>query len=156
MYDKLDEWSKRKIENAFGCLLNIAMYMRNWDGVSEYPLTSEATNFSEERQIIVDDRVTQALIEFDKIVKEHFLGKDILILPLIMYVKESNKFVVVTDPTEGLTIGDRIKIVKKGEYTGQNSCIRLTSNRFCATSYYYMVLIGMRLPFAINQVTYIS
>lgn len=157
-YETLDEWNKKRIEYALTTLLDTAMYMRNWNGSSNYPLSSEATNFPPDEQILVDHRVTQALLQFDNYIKElGLIGKTILQLPLIMYVRESDKFLSVTDSNEGLTIEQRIRIVKKGENDrGGNSCIRLSSNRFIATSYYYMVLIGMRIPFSINQVTYIS
>ena len=68
------------------------------------------------------------------------------------YHKESNMFVTSNDPGEGLTIGDRIKIVRGGENETMSSCIRMSSNKICASSYYYMVLIGFRLPFNISEI----
>ena len=135
------------------------MYMRNWDGEGDYPLTSEATNFNKEEQIIVDDRVTQSLIRFEKSLEclqiYDKLGDFIQNLPLMQYHSESNTFVTCNDFAEGLTIKDRIDIIREGENAGLNSCIRLSSNKLAATSYYYMVLLGFRLPFSISEVSHI-
>lgn len=156
LYEKLKEEDQEKVEKCLNALLNLAMYMRNWDGIGDYPLGVNSTNFSEDKQIIVDDRVTQGLIDFEELVKDN-LGKIILNLPLMQYHKESNTFVTSNDPSEGLTIKDRINIVRGGENNdNMSSCIRMSSNKFCATSYYYMVLIGFRIPFNISEVYQIT
>ena len=151
-YEKLEKEDKEKVEKCLNALLNLGMYMRNWDGIGNYPLNVNSTNFSEDKQIVVDDRVTQGLIDFEKLVAENDLGI-ILNLPLMQYHKESNTFVTSNDPSEGLTIKDRINIVRGGENdNNMSSCIRMSSNKICATSYYYMVLIGFRIPFNISEV----
>ena len=156
IYENLEEEDKKMVEKCLNNLLHVAMYMRNWDGESNYPLTSEDTNFPTEKQIIVDDRVTQSLIVFEKSIEEiGNFGDFILKLPLMQYHKESNKFVTSNDPSEGLTIKDRIKIVRGGEGESMNSCIRMSSNKFCSSAYYYMVLIGFRIPFSISEVSHI-
>lgn len=165
-YENLERDDQEYIEKCLNSLLNLGMYMRNWDGTGDYPLNVNSTNFSEDKQVIVDDRVTQGLINFENLVNVDLsinnvdlsinIGKKILNLPLMQYHKESNMFVTSNDPTEGLTIGDRIKIVRGGENETMSSCIRMSSNKFCATSYYYMVLIGFRLPFNISEVCQIT
>ena len=157
-YDFLDNTGKEKVENALNNLLKCAMYMRNWDGISDYPLKSEQTNFEADKQIVVDANVTASLIAFEEsvsLLKEYNLDKFILNLPLMQYQKEANTFVTSNDESEGLTIQDRIKIVRGGEFETMNSCIRLTSNKFCATAYFYMILIGFRIPFSISEVSQI-
>jgi len=154
-YENLVADKKEYIEKCLHALLNLGMYMRNWDGESDYPLNVNSTNFSEDKQIVVDDRVTQGLITFENLIKGE-LGKRILNLPLMQYHKESNMFVASNDPSEGLTIQDRIKIVRGGENENMSSCIRMSSNKLCATSYYYMVLIGFRLPFNISEIHQIT
>ncbi len=151
LYENLEEEKQGNIEKILNSLLNLGMYMRNWDGVGDYPLNVNSTNFSKDKQIVVDHRVTQELIIFEKLV-ENKLGEKILKLPLMKYHKESNMFVTSNDPGEGLTIGDRIKIVRGGENETMSSCIRMSSNKICASSYYYMVLIGFRLPFNISEI----
>lgn len=156
-YNNSKNVEKEKVEHILTCLLHCAMYMRNWDGVGNFPLTSAETNYDIEKQIVIDDRVTQSLITFEKACHElGNFGMYILKLPLMQYNYESNTFVTVNDDQEGLTIRDRIRIVRGGEnQTGISSCIRLSSNRFCATAYFYMVLIGFNLPFNISEVSYI-
>ena len=156
IYENLNDYDKKKVEKCLNNLLHVAMYMRNWDGVSDYPLNSEDTNFSEEKQIVVDHRVTQSLIVFEESLKSlGRLGDYILNLPLMQYHKESSSFITSNDPSEGLTIKERIDIVRGGENSSINSCIRMSSNKFCATSFYYMVLIGFRMPFNISEVSQI-
>lgn len=159
-YQECQEEDKRKVENILLCLLHSAMYMRNWDGVSDFPLTSEQTNYEYEKQIVIDDRVTQSLIKFENACRKvdylNNLGQFILNMPLMEYMPESHRFLTVNDESEGLTIQDRIRIVRGGEDEhGISSCIRLSSNKFCATAYYYMILIGFRLPFNISEVSHI-
>ena len=75
-------------------------------------------------------------------------------LPLMEYNRYSNSFNCTNLIEEGLTIKERLRIVRGGEdYKDMSSCIRLSSNIFCATSYFYMVLIGFHLPFSIKEVS---
>lgn len=159
-YENCQEDDRRRVEKVLISLLHCGMYMRNWDGVGNFPLTSEQTNYNFEQQIIIDDRVTQSLIEFEKSCLNlndlNRFGDFILNMPLMQYNFDSNVFITINDENEGLTIRDRIRIVRRGEdESGIVSCIRLSSNKFCATSYYYMVLIGFRLPFNISEISYI-
>lgn len=144
--------NKKKIESALTTLLHLAMYMRNWSGIGDFPLTSEQTNYDLEKQIEIDHRVTQCLLNFEN--KCEDIDIDILNLPLMQY--RAGEFITVNDESEGLTIKDRIRIIRCGEnQSGIASCIRLSSNKFIATSYYYMIVIGMRLPFNISEVSHI-
>jgi hypothetical protein len=156
IYESLSEYDKDEVENFLTLFLHLGMYMRGWDGKEDYPLKSKETNFETEKQIVVDDRVTQCLIKIEKKSKElGELGIFIINLPLMEYIKESNAFSPSYDEIEGLTIKDRMEIVRGGENGTLNSCIRTSSNKFCATGYYYMILIGFRLPFNINEMSHI-
>jgi hypothetical protein len=157
IYESLIEYDKERVEKLLTGILHLGMYMRGWDGESDYPLKSEETNHNTEKQIVVDDRVTQALIEFEKKTKElGDIGNYIINLPLMEYSKESKSFIPSYDENEGLTVKERIKIVRGGEEgINMNSCIRTSSNKFCATGYYYMVLVGFRLPFNMNEMSHI-
>ena len=77
-------------------------------------------------------------------------------LPLMQYHSASKTFIVTTDEDEGLTIGERINIVRGGENGSYKSCIRMSSNVICASAYYYMRIIGLRIPFDIEEVSYIT
>jgi hypothetical protein len=156
-YEQCDDEDKNKVEEILMNLLHCGMYMRNWDGKGDFPLKSEQTNYDIENQIIIDDRVTQSLIKFDNsVAKLKNFGNFILNMPLMEYNFESKVFTIVTEECEGLSIKDRIKIVKKGENElSTSSCIRLSSNKFCASAFFYMILIGFKLPFAISEVSHI-
>jgi hypothetical protein len=146
--------NKEEIEKILTCLLNCGMYMRNWDGISDYPLKSKDTTFEVVKQIEVDHKVTQSLLNLKEIVQKSLLGKYIMELPLMLYNTSSRLFLPSTDVGEGLTIKERLKIIKKGK--GDNSCIRLSSNRIISTAYYYMILLGFRLPFNMDEVSSIA
>jgi len=155
-YENMFEEEQKIVQYMLVLLLECSMYMRAWDGKGPYPLDSESTNFEYEEQIIVDDRVTQSLLKFEKEIEDESVGKLVVELPLMQYHKESKSFISSTDESEGLTILDRLFIIKGGEDGSINSCIRMSSNKLCATSYYYMRLIGMIMPFDINDVAYIT
>ncbi len=154
-YEIMSQNNKKYVEDVLNMLLDSAMYMRAWNGTGPYPLDSDSTNFEQEEQIIVDDRVTQSLITIEY-ESHNDIGRSILKLPLIQYHKDSKSFITSTDESEGLTIEDRLYIIKGGEDGSINSCIRMSSNKLCASAYYYMRLIGMIMPFDINDVTYIT
>jgi len=171
LYETLQEKEKEKVNSAFTKLLQCAMYMRSWVGEGPYPLKSVDTNFPSDKQIIVDYRVTKALVALEKALNfpENYI-EFIKKLPLIEYTRTNRddptkSFRMCSDYTEGLTIFERIKIVKKGggdnssdveASRNMNSCIRLSSNKFCATAYYYMLLLNLELPFDIDDVSNIS
>lgn len=160
-YECLDADGKSEIEKFLVSILESSMFMRGWDGESDYPLTSESTNFSMDQQIVVDHRVTQSILSLEEFkedlnVKIKGMGDYILELPLMNYHSASNTFTVSSDIDEGLTIQDRINIVKGGEDGSYKSCIRMSSNILCSSAYYYMRILGMRLPFDIEEVSYIT
>ena len=157
-YENCSHEYKEDVEKTLISILHSSMYMRNWDGIGNFPLSSEQTNYDYDKQIEIDHRVTQSLFEIEKNCEEinHIkkLGNFILNLPLMEYHHISNTFITVNDRAEGLTIKDRIAIIRKGENNnGIASCIRVSSNKICATAYFYMNQIGMRIPFNISEVS---
>lgn len=160
-YNILNDTNKSHVESVLTKLLHSALYMRGWTGEGPYPLKSEDTNFEMEEQINVDHRVTQSLIEletsFDQLNENIYdMGNIIRDLPLMEYNRYSNSFNCTNLIEEGLTIKERLRIVRGGEDASAQSCIRLSSNKLTATAYYYMFLIGMELSFEISEVSYIS
>jgi hypothetical protein len=133
-------------------LLELAMYMRGWTGPpAQFPIR-EAPTFN---QHAVDVRVTQALAAFEQTCEElKTLGEALLQLPLLKYQGE---FIASNSASDGYSIGDRLRIVKMGNETGNMaSCIRLTSNWLAATSYRYLTMVGASEPFAVEELRYIS
>ena len=143
---------KQKICEAILSLFHLAMYMRGWLGVGEYPIERAPV----EEQLAIDIKVTQEIITFEQKCNElDLIGKAILDLPLLRY--RNNSFYRVTDSDLGRTIGERLEITKNGEnHSTFDSCIRLSSNYFAATSYRYMQLVGISTPFDIDKLREIS
>lgn len=132
-------------------LLHAGMYMRKWDGMSEYPIKTVPPGVM---TIEHDDRVYQTIEEFEKL--DAGLNRMVSSMPLMKY--EFSCFSIVTDPFEGLTIQQRIDIVKQGNTTPvQNSCVMWSSNLFITSSYYYlMILDHAPTDFHIGELVHMS
>lgn len=133
-------------------LLELSMYMRGWDGIS--PETYPIVKAPVANQNVVDLRVTEAIYKFETSLESCVLASHIKALPLIKY--EHNRFTVSYDTENGRTLGERITIMKRGETANNiNSCIRLSSNWFAASSYRYYQVIKLPVPFEIENLRYI-
>lgn len=143
---------KAKISDAILALFHLSMYMRGWLGQGEYPVERAPVD----NQNIVDLQVTEGIITFERHCQElGEIGEAILNLPLLKY--KHNRFHRVINEEHGKTVGERLQITKAGEeHTTFDSCIRLTSNYFVATSYRYMQVLGLPLPFDIDRLREIS
>ena len=135
------------------------MYMRGWLGEGPYPLNRDDTLVSNDEQPNVDLRVTGSIIQLESMLDQanmyDNIGDIIKELPLIFYHNRSQELLPSTDEEEGLTIMERINIVKGGEEYPLQSCIRMSSNRFGATAYYYMRFLGLPSPFPIEEMAHI-
>lgn len=158
-YEEYGTDEKDQIENFLIELLHCGMYMRGWSGEGPYPLSSEDTQSGREEQPVIDMRVTGSILQLEGTIESlnelDGMGDLIKELPLIFYHYRSSELLPSTDEEEGLTIVERINIVKGGEDGSLQSCIRMSSNRFCASAYYYMNLIRMELPFNIEDMAHI-
>jgi hypothetical protein len=152
-YDKLMEPLQLKVQTVLTKLLHLAMFMRGWKESGPYPLSSEET--SHNNQPDVDKRVSYGIMEFENLCKSlPQMGSEICNLPLMIY---DHGFVICTKVDEGLTIKDRIDIIKLGDtIMSMYSCIRLSSNRLASSAYYYMQMLNMPKPFNIERMSYIS
>ncbi len=151
---------KNIIKDFLRLLVESAMYMRGWSGQGSYPLCSDDTVTSPEEQPMIDLRVTQSIISLENIIDRmneyNNLGDLVKELPLIFYHRATGELEPSTNEEEGLTIFQRINIVKGGESGSFRSCIRMSSNRFASSGYYYMRLLGLPLPFNISELANIS
>jgi len=76
-------------------------------------------------------------------------------LPLLIY--RDGVFNASQQREYGLTLGDRLRLIRSGENTdNMNSCIRMSSNWLCASAYKYMQQINMEPPFEIRSLRYIA
>lgn len=75
-------------------------------------------------------------------------------LPLLKY--RDGQFTAETNPEAGLTIRDRIELVKLGNDNLIVSCIRLTSNIIGATYYRYSKILDLPVHFEIEDLRRIN
>ena len=139
------------IEDAINKLFWLSMYMRGWSGDGEYPIIRAPVD----NQVFVDLNVTKALHAFESACKDlEEIGEIILELPLLKY-KAGGFRPIMSDDSR--TIADRIAIVKAGDtHDNYDSCIRLSSNLFAMSSYRYMDILGIPVPFQVERLREIS
>jgi hypothetical protein len=139
------------VERALLLLLQAAMYMRGWDGVGPYPLSDTTVH----NQNQVDDHVTQAIASLEETCRQSEGGRLVLTLPLYQYSQRA--YARSVDAERGLTIGERIDIVKGGGVSDNiHACIRLSSNWLGASAHHYITLLGLPPPFPIEELRHIS
>jgi len=143
---------KEEIHQTIRELLHLSMYMRGWKGEGHpFPIREAPVD----DQLSVDLKVTESIQRFENLCSNlEEIGNLIMDLPLLRYQGEFNPSYSERD---GYTVSDRIRIVKRGDETGNiASCIRLTSNWLAATAYRYLTLIGESPPFPVDELRYIS
>jgi hypothetical protein len=155
-YRSYSPHEQETVKELFKTLLDLGMYMRGWSGKGKYPLSSEEASHTSDEYPDILIRVTDNIVGLDNKIETvnndlEGLGDLFKSLPLIHYNGHSNELYPSTDIEEGLTIYERINIVKGGENGSIQSCIRMSSNKFVASAYYYMKLLGMELPFVISD-----
>lgn len=144
---------KEEIRTALTSLLHLGMYMRGWIGSGLYPVEQSTVADSELPAIAV--RVTDGVNKFERECRAlGNIGTQLLNLPLVLY--KDGVYNASTDEVDGLTIGDRIAIVKQGEDGAINTCIRLSSNWLCSSAHKYITCLGFPAPFNIFALRRIS
>lgn len=141
-YFNADIIEAREIVEILQKFFELSMYMRGWDGSSSYPIGSSPV----EDQNAVNIRVTDAIHKFEDCCNNHQIFLD---LPLYRWIKSEGKYYRCTDKEKGLTIRQRLNLVKTGKSV--YSCIRLTSNWFACTACFYFSLIKLPNPIDISK-----
>lgn len=168
LYSKASVERRTYIRRYFEALTKCGMYMRGWDGESEYPLGEKSTlkvNISYETiEQNVGESISQVMDYLnDNLYEEE---KEILIkLPLMKYTKYHDEnfnfktltFVPSPDPEDGSTIVERLEIVSKGSaHKNMKSCIRVSSNILLSSVYFYSCSLNLEEPYNIKYLDYIS
>ncbi len=145
-HEQADSIGKAAIQDAILKLFKLSMYMRGWLGTGEYPIERAPVD----NQAIVDLNVTQALREFEDACENlEEIGQQIMELPLLKYRAGGFQ---LTNQDRGQTIAERVDIIKAGDdHTNYESCIRVSSNLLAVTSYRYMEVLGMGMPFQVDR-----
>jgi len=156
-YDMLDNSQKDNVNEFMRLLMESAMYMRGWIGQGEYPISANQAVSEAEEQPNIELRVTESIQRLDNSLEElGEMGEIIKQLPLMFYHYRNNELLPSTNPEEGMTIYERINIVKGGENGSIQSCIRMSSNRFASSAYYYMKLLSIPVFFDISELSHIQ
>lgn len=169
-YEQTTSEFQGKIQIAMQKLLHLGMYMRGWEGKSIYfpnlpydeigyvedqPFPIQKAPYKPEGEVYI--RVTYALQDWKEYIKT--LGEDwcnqINNLPMVQYEGE---FVPCNDEMIGLSIGEKIAIIEKGEKYNNvpASCIRISSGWLICSAYRYMSLLGLLPPFNIQKLVYVT
>lgn len=148
-YRSADYETKTKINQVLKNLLDLSMYMRGWLGQTyAYPIKRAPVPIELETQVAIN--VTNAISKYEQSVEALPNNIKLVInnLPLVKY--RAGEYQPSNCEYEGITISDRINIVKQGD-TGNNinSCIRMSSNWLAASSHKYLISIGNTSPFDI-------
>lgn len=146
-YEKMDDDEKNIIHTCLEKLFELCMFMRGWNTNQSYPISNVPSNGNE----ITEKNSLEALIVLDE---WNYKSDNLLYsLPLIIW---KNEFVISNLKEQGLTIGERIAIVKTGETDNINSCIRMSSNVLGASYCFYCKLFKIPEKFDIKDLTYIQ
>jgi hypothetical protein len=148
LYQKEDVSIQKLIIKTLRSLEHLSMYMRGWNKNDMYPTKEALVN----DQLLVDLNVTNGFVEWENNCKSLSKYFDICNLPLMRY--RENKFIRSNNSDDGLTIGERLYIVKKNDNI--TSCIRMSSNWLASSSYYYLYLLKAKLNYDIKDLANIA
>lgn len=129
-------------DEFFDKLFKCGMYMRGWKGEGEYPLKTSQANKGD-----YDEMCKNVTVHINEL--ENYFDNEILkSLDLIKYDDVCNSYYKSVNSDEGLSIYDRLQIVKKG--SSVYACVRLTSNHFIASANFYYHMKKGRYIFDIS------
>lgn len=147
--------TKSVIINCLNKLLELALYMRGWDGKNKnYPISGSSVPDEQLGEVFIN--VSKSISEYENLCR--CLGKIGSLINSLPLVKHNDgKYYPSLDVKDGITISDRINLVKQGTETpNMESCIRLSSNWLLASSHKYLIAIGQPSPFDIFYLRHIS
>lgn len=142
-----DSFSARQIVSIIYLMFEMSMYMRGWDGVSNYPTGSSPVNDQEK----VNARVTSSIYKFQNSC-ENKIGRIFMNLPL--YIWRDDEYRRCVDTEMGTRIRERLSLVISG--ISVYSCIRLSSNWFASTCCKYLDDFGLPTPIDITKMRNIA
>jgi len=154
LYKNSNNETKENIVQVLNCLLNVGMYMRGWLGEGEYPVVRAVVPQEMEAEVAL--KTTKEIALFESICESlGNLGKQIYNLPLVIY--KDGQYQTSNSTSEGLTIKERLSLVKMGDETNNiNSCIRLSSNWICSSAHKYIIALGLPSPFDVFTLRHIT
>lgn len=138
----------------------LSMYTRGWkiNDLLDYPLAEkDCLAFSDyekkiEDNVRISSRKVEQLIEriADKSIKNMIYQ-----LPLMKYNRKDGSFNKSTNPDEGLTLYERIKLINENS-ENIYACIRLSSNHLATSAYYYLDILAGKKLFNLSKLEFIQ
>jgi len=144
------------LREAMNLSLTIGMYMRGWigDSPNTYPMTGETSL----RDEVIASNVSISMVALDEHLQAHPSIKNIL-MNLDLRSADTNYrgdfFWKKSHTPSCATLGDRFRLVNKGDMTDIDTCIRTSSNWIVGTIYYYGTMVGISYGFDIKNMRYI-
>lgn len=158
LYQKSEE-NKMWLEKMVWALHHAGMALRGWidEGEQSKPLPIKIAVFDDYEKVEKEsNRVIGNMLKLWK--KVSGVKPELVECMKEMPIWKYKNGLYLRPSHEANTVEKRINLVLLGEQSkgDENSCIRLSSNYFCATSYRLAQTIGMNLGYDINDLTEIS
>lgn len=156
--NKCDTSIKNKIDELFDKLFLLSMYMRGWNGESEYPLSERDCENYTERYDVIEENVNTNLRDVMERINALPDTSKMLIksLPLIKLSDKDKSLYRSTNTDEGLTFFERLNILADNKSQNIYACLRLSSNHIAATAQHYNVLLNSKQYIDLNRLDIIT
>ena len=160
LFYSVDKKEKKLIEGIIENVLHLGYYMRGWK-VENNELPISESKFPSEKQYEVFANTLGSIKKLELSIENlpEKLKKTMEFLPLMKVQKRGSEISFLQSNTKenGFTILDRVKIVKIGEEDEDSySCIRLSSNWFLYSGFYYCKVLNLKEPFDVRRMREIS
>lgn len=143
LYLNSNSETKSKIRETLLRIHELSMTMRGWDGSGRLPIV--------ETQGPNDVQITLAFLKLDHCLEDSD-ARVVTSLPLMRHERAGWRMASV--PEGGLTIADRLQLVKTGD--SANSCVRISSNWLASSAWYYMYLLDLDVSYSISDLVSIT
>lgn len=152
-YEETSPEIQEKIKVSLQHLFLLAMFMRGYELGDSFPIEDAPYKPLGE----VGIRVCQGLLNWKKSLADLSSSWQDTInrLPLVKY---QDGFVISNDDQVGYTLGDKIALVEVGDKSSNvvGTCIRTSSGWLAVSAYRYMTILGMKAPFNVTKLVYVT
>lgn len=152
-----DDATKENINKIFDKLFYLGMYMRGWDGNSEYPLAEQKCRNYAERYDKIERIVLDKVRDINESINSLSDTTKIIIksLPLIKLSEKDKSYYRSTNYDEGLSFYERLMLISSNPESIY-SCLRLSSNYLVSTAQYYNALVNSKNYIDIKDLEFIQ
>lgn len=150
-YTKYNDKEKTDVKELLYDVVYAALKMRGWDGKSKWPVTHVPSVDDTDKVALLSGPYVSKITE--KAASMGKLGDYILKLPLL-HISVDKEIYINSDPDRGLSIGDRLQIIKDYNYgiDSVHACVRGSSNYLLISGCMYLSAIGEVFSFDIHDI----